>query len=208
MAVALCFGSVRTAVLANAVPRRLQPRAATSQLKSGAGRSGDIGAGDERLTPAGWSPALGSNGSGPVQLQEMFMSPYRPLVLATTIALMAWSPLTEAQPAGQAGIIPNGEAAPDHPQPFVPSVVRSDVRADARRAARSGLIAAGEAALSKQPEFVAAKSRAEVKAETRMAMHLGLIPVGEGPGRTPTPSEDELIRLAGLHARTSAVASR
>lgn len=136
------------------------------------------------------------------------MSPYRPLVLATTLIFMAWTPSIGAQAAHPAGAAPIGEAVPDHPLPFVSYVARAAVRADAQRATRNGLIARGEAALSTLPEFVAAKSRAEVKAETRMAVHLGLIPVGEGPVRAPTPSEDELIRLAGLHARTAALASR
>ncbi len=109
----------------------------------------------------------------------------------------------ETAAAVAAGQIPRGEGTPTAPQAFHSTGSRAAVRAQTLAAMAAGQIPRGEATPISSDVFVSTKTRAEVRAETRMAMRLGLIPHGEAPLRDATPSQAELIRLAGERARAA-----
>ena len=89
------------------------------------------------------------------------------------------------------------EFAPE--APFVSTLSRAEVRAEAIAARDAGLIASGEFAPVIVAQNTSTVTRAQVRAEAVEAQKLGLINTGEITV-LPTPAQLEQVRLAGLRA--------
>ena len=83
--------------------------------------------------------------------------------------------------------------------PFVSTLSRAEVRAEAIAARDAGLIASGEFVPVIVAENTSTLTRAQVLAEAVEAQRLGLIANGEITV-LPTPAQLEQVRLAGLRA--------
>jgi hypothetical protein len=83
--------------------------------------------------------------------------------------------------------------------PFVSTLSRAEVRAEAIAARDAGLIASGELVPVIVAENTSTLTRAQVLAEAVEAQRLGLIANGEITV-LPTPAQLEQVRLAGLRA--------
>ena len=83
--------------------------------------------------------------------------------------------------------------------PFVSTLSRAEVRAEAIAARDAGLIASGEFAPVIVAQNTSTVTRAQVRAEAVEAQKLGLINTGEVTV-LPTPAQLEQVRLAGLRA--------
>ena len=83
--------------------------------------------------------------------------------------------------------------------PFVSTLTRAEVRAEAIAARDAGLITIGEMAPVIVAENTSTLTRAQVRAEAMEAQRLGLITTGEITV-IPTPAQLEQVRLAGLRA--------
>lgn len=83
--------------------------------------------------------------------------------------------------------------------PFVSTLSRAEVRAEAIAARDAGLIASGEFAPVIVAQNTSTVTRAQVRAEAVEAQKLGLINTGEITV-LPTPAQLEQVRLAGLRA--------
>jgi hypothetical protein len=83
--------------------------------------------------------------------------------------------------------------------PFVSTLSRAEVRAEAIAARDAGLIASGEFAPVTVAKSTSTLTRAQVRAEAVEAQRLGLLTAGEVIV-LPTPAQLEQVRLAGLRA--------
>jgi hypothetical protein len=83
--------------------------------------------------------------------------------------------------------------------PFVSTMSRAEVRAEAIAARDAGQIANGEFAPVIVAESTSTLTRAQVRAEAVEAQRLGLLTAGESTV-LPTPAQMEQVRLAGLRA--------
>jgi hypothetical protein len=83
--------------------------------------------------------------------------------------------------------------------PFVSTLSRAEVRAEAIAARNAGLITSGEFAPVIVAENTSTLTRAQVRAEAVEAQRLGLLTTGEITV-LPTPAQLEQVRLAGLRA--------
>ena len=83
--------------------------------------------------------------------------------------------------------------------PFMSTLSRAEVRAEAIAARDAGLIASGEFAPVIVAQNTSTVTRAQVRAEAVEAQKLGLINTGEITV-LPTPAQLEQVRLAGLRA--------
>ena len=83
--------------------------------------------------------------------------------------------------------------------PFVSTLSRAEVRAEAVAARDAGLITSGEFAPIIVAENTSSVTRAQVRAEAAEARRLGLLTTGEITV-LPTPAQLEQVRLAGLRA--------
>ena len=83
--------------------------------------------------------------------------------------------------------------------PFVSTLSRAEVRAEAVAARDAGLITSGEFAPIIVAENTSSVTRAQVRAEAAEAQRLGLLTTGEITV-LPTPAQLEQVRLAGLRA--------
>ena len=83
--------------------------------------------------------------------------------------------------------------------PFVSTLSRAEVQAQAITARDAGLIASGEFAPVIVAQNTSTLTRAQVSAEAVQAQKLGLIAAGEITV-LPTPAQLEQVRLAGLRA--------
>ena len=83
--------------------------------------------------------------------------------------------------------------------PFVSTLSRADVRAEAIAARDAGLITSDEFAPVIVAENTSTLTRAQVRAEAVEAQRLGLLTTGETTV-LPTPAQLEQVRLAGLRA--------
>lgn len=104
-----------------------------------------------------------------------------------------------------AGAAATAQEIVDEPQiPFVSTVSRAAVQAEARAAAAAGttLVVEGRQPAAAAP--AATRTRAEVVAEMLEARRLGLVQHGEASQRVATQAELEMIGLAGLRARGDA----
>jgi hypothetical protein len=81
--------------------------------------------------------------------------------------------------------------------PFVSTLSRAEVRAEAIAARDAGLIASGEFGPVIVAENTSSLTRAQVRAEAVEAQRLGLLASGEITV-LPTPAQLEQVRLAGL----------
>ena len=83
--------------------------------------------------------------------------------------------------------------------PFVSTLTRAEVRAQAIAARDAGLITSGEITPVIVAENTSTLTRAQVRAEAVEAQRLGLLTTGEVTV-LPTPAQLEQVRLAGLRA--------
>ncbi len=83
--------------------------------------------------------------------------------------------------------------------PFVSTMSRAEVRAQAIAARDAGLITSGEFVPVIVAENTSTLTRAQVRAEAVEAQRLGLLTSGE-INVLPTPAQLEQVRLAGLRA--------
>ena len=83
--------------------------------------------------------------------------------------------------------------------PFVSTLTRAEVRAQAIEARDAGLITSGEEYPVIVAENTSTLTRAQVRAEAMEAQRLGLLGTGEIVV-IPTPAQLEQVRLAGLRA--------
>jgi hypothetical protein len=83
--------------------------------------------------------------------------------------------------------------------PFVSTLSRAQVQAQAIAARDAGLIASGDVTPVVMAENTSSLTRAQVRAEAAQAQKLGLLAAGEITV-LPTPAQLEQVRLAGLRA--------
>lgn len=92
--------------------------------------------------------------------------------------------------------------------PFVATLSRAEVRAEAQRARMAGEIAQGDQTVAlEQRSRVPGLTRAQVVAELREAVRLGVIGHGDELIMA-TPAQQSLIRMAGERALAMQVAAR
>lgn len=93
----------------------------------------------------------------------------------------------------------------DWPQQAASTLSRAEVRQAAADARAAGLIVVGERTTLVE-EFMSSKTRGQVRAELAEARRLGLVGHGDQPV-IATPAQNEQVRLAGLRALQTEMAS-